>query len=132
MCSLGLAARLLQNFYFNADCNSFHNKWSVINLLKMIVKRFFHFNKVFSSKIITIYMKYTITGNIFQQFLFWRFSIVTILENCFSWAIEAFKVWASQGITADRKFSKCVLEAKTSHKQLNIVSEAKYGTYRAF
>ena len=130
MCSLGLAARLLQNFYFNADCNSFHNKWSIKNLLKIIVKRFFHFNKVFSSKIITSYMKYTI--NIFQQFLFWRFSIVTILENCFSWAIEAFKVWASQGITACWKLSKCVLEAKTSHKHLNIVSEAKYGTCRSF
>ena len=29
-------------------------------------------------------------------------------------------------------FSKCVLEAKTSLKHLNIVSEAKYGTCRAF
>ena len=26
--------------------------------------------------------------------------------------MEAFKVWASKGITAGRKFSKCVLEAR--------------------
>ena len=30
------------------------------------------------------------------------------------------------------QFSKCVLEAKTSLKQLKIVSEAKYGTCRSF
>ena len=43
---------------------------------------------------------------------------------------EAFKVWAFKGITARRKFSKCILEAKTSLKHLNIVSEAKYRTCR--
>ena len=31
-----------------------------------------------------------------------------ILEKCFSRAVKAFKVWASKGITAGRKFSKCV------------------------
>ena len=54
------------------------------------------------------------------------------LKKCFKKALEAFKVLASEGITAGRKFSKCVLEAKTSHKHLSIVSEAKYGTWRAF
>jgi len=45
---------------------------------------------------------------------------------------QFFEVWASKGITADRKFSKCVLEPKTSLKHLNIVSEGKYGTCRPF
>ena len=47
-------------------------------------------------------------------------------------ALEAFKVWVSKRITAGRNFSKCVLEAKTSLKHLNIVSEGKYVTCRAF
>ena len=47
-------------------------------------------------------------------------------------AVEAFKVWASKEITAGQEFSKCALEAKTSLKHLNIVSEAKYKTWRAF
>ena len=55
-----------------------------------------------------------------------------ILKKCFKKAVEAFKVWASKGITAGRKFSKCVLEAKTRHKHLNIVSDTKYGTSRTF
>ena len=55
-----------------------------------------------------------------------------LLKKCFKKAVESFKVWASEGITAGRKFSKCVLEAKTNHKHLNIVSEAKYRTCRAF
>ena len=55
-----------------------------------------------------------------------------LLKKCFRTAAEAFKVWASKGIAAGRKFSKCVLEPKTSLKHLNIVSEAKYGTCRAF
>ena len=55
-----------------------------------------------------------------------------LLKKCFKKAVEAFEVWASKGITAGRKFSKCVLEAKTSLKHLNIVSEAKYGTCRSF
>ena len=50
---------------------------------------------------------------------------------CFKKAVEAFKLWASKGIIAGRKFSKFVLEAKTSQKHLDIVSEAKYGTCRA-
>ena len=54
------------------------------------------------------------------------------MKKCFKKAIEAFKVWASEGITAGRKISKCVLEAKKSLKHLNIVSEAKYGTFRSF
>ena len=53
-------------------------------------------------------------------------------EKSLSKAVEAFKVWASKGITAGRKFSKCVLEPKTSLKHLNIVSEGKYGTCRPF
>ena len=51
---------------------------------------------------------------------------------CLSKAAEAFKVWASKEITAGQEFSKCALEAKRSQKHLNIVSEAKYGTCRAF
>ena len=53
-------------------------------------------------------------------------------EKLLSKAVEAFKVLASKGITAGRKFSKCVLEPKTSLKHLNIVSEGKYGTCRPF
>ena len=55
-----------------------------------------------------------------------------LLKKSFKNAVEASKVWASAGITAGRKFSKCVLEAKTSHTHLNIVSEAKYGSCRTF
>ena len=53
-------------------------------------------------------------------------------EKSLNKAVEAFKVWASRGITAERKFSKCILEPKTSLKHLNIVSEGKYGTCRPF
>ena len=55
-----------------------------------------------------------------------------LLKKSFRTAAEAFKVWASKGIAAGRKFSKCVLEPKTSLKHLNIVSEAKYRTCRPF
>ena len=55
-----------------------------------------------------------------------------LLKKCFRMAAEAFKVWASKGIAAGRKFSKCVLEPKTSLKHLNIVSVAKYETCRPF
>ena len=55
-----------------------------------------------------------------------------LLKKCFKKAIEAFKVWASKGITAERKFSKCILEPKKSLKHPNIVSEGKYGTCRPF
>ena len=54
-----------------------------------------------------------------------------LLKMCFKKAVEAFKLWASKGITTGRNLSKCVLEAKTNQKHLNIVSEAKYGTCRA-
>ena len=66
------------------------------------------------------------------HFQFLRIFQCHLLKKCFKKAVEAFKVWASKGITAERKFSKCVLEAKTSLKHLNIVSEAKYGTWSAF
>ena len=55
-----------------------------------------------------------------------------LLKKCFKKAVEALKVWASKGITAAWKFSKCFLEPKTSLKHLNIVSEGKYGTCRPF
>ena len=54
------------------------------------------------------------------------------LKKCFKKAVEAFKVWASKEITAGQEFSKSALEAKTSLKHPNIVSEAKYETCRAF
>ena len=54
------------------------------------------------------------------------------MKKCFRKAVEAFKVSASKGITAERKFSKYILEPKTSLKHPNIVSEGKYGTCRAF
>ena len=66
------------------------------------------------------------------HFKFLRIFHCHLLKKCVRKAVEAFKVWASKAITAARKFSKCVLEAKTSHKHLNIVSEAKYETCRAF
>ena len=75
-------------------------------------------------------MKYAIN-------IFFTVSILKIFyshdfENCFSRVVEAFKVWAFEGITAGKTFSKCILEAKTSLKQFNIVLEGKYGTCRAF
>ena len=66
------------------------------------------------------------------HFQFLRIFHCQFLKKCFKKALEAFKVWASKGITAGRKFSKCVLEPKTSLKHLNIVSEGKYGTCRPF
>ena len=44
---------------------------------------------------------------------------------CFSKALEAFKVWDSKGITAERNVSECVLRAKKSQKCEKIVSEKK-------
>ena len=35
---------------------------------------------------------------------------------CFKKAVEAFKVWASKGITAERNFSEYVLRAKKGQK----------------
>ena len=66
------------------------------------------------------------------HFKFLKIFHCQFLKKCFKKALEAFKVWASKGITAGRKFSKCVLEPKTSLKHLNIVSEGKYGTCRPF
>merc|ERR1712025_716652 len=67
-----------------------------------------------------------------RHFKFLKIFYCQCLKKCFKKAVEAFKVWASKRITAGRKFSKCVLEAKTSLKYLNIVSEAKYGSCRSF
>ena len=55
-----------------------------------------------------------------------------LLKKCFKKAVEAFKVWASKGITAGRKFSKCVLRAKRSQKRVKIVSEWKHKLFRTF
>ena len=66
------------------------------------------------------------------HFQFLRIFQCHLLKKCFKKAVEAFKVWASRGITAERKFSKCILEPKTSLKHLNIVSEGKYRTCRPF
>ena len=46
-------------------------------------------------------------------------------EKLLSKAVEAFKVWASKGITAERNVSECVLRAKKSQKCVKIVSEKK-------
>ena len=46
-----------------------------------------------------------------------------LLEKCLEKAVEAFKVWASKGITTERKFSKWVLRAKRAQKHVKIVSE---------
>ena len=67
-----------------------------------------------------------------EHFKFLKIFHYHLLKKCLKTAVEAFKVWASKGITAGRKFSKCALEAKTSLKHLNIVSEAKYETCRTF
>ena len=42
-------------------------------------------------------------------------------EKSLSKAVEAFKVWACKGITADWKFSKCVLGSNMSVKHLKMV-----------
>ena len=47
-------------------------------------------------------------------------------EKSLSKAVEAFKVWACEGITAGKNFSKCVLRAKRSQKHVKIVSEWFY------
>ena len=53
-------------------------------------------------------------------------------EKLLSKAVEAFKVWACKGITAGRKFSKCVLRAKRSQKHVKIVSEWLYKLFWTF
>ena len=44
-------------------------------------------------------------------------------EKLLSKAVEAFKVWACEGITARKNFSKCVLRAKRNQKRLKIISD---------
>ena len=66
------------------------------------------------------------------RFQFLRIFQCHLLEKCLEKAVGAFKDWASRGITAGRKFLKCILEPKASLKHLNIVSEGKYGTCRPF
>ena len=53
-------------------------------------------------------------------------------EKLLSKAVEAFKVWACEGITAGKKFSKCVLRAKRSQKHVKIVSEWLYKLFWTF
>ena len=53
-------------------------------------------------------------------------------EKLLSKAVEAFEVWACKGITAGRKFSKCVLRAKRSQKHVKIVSEWLYKLFWTF
>ena len=57
------------------------------------------------------------------HFQFLRIFQCYLLKKCFRKAVEAFEVWASKGITAERKFSKCVLGAKRAQKRVKIVSE---------
>ena len=53
-------------------------------------------------------------------------------EKCFSKAVEAFKVWASRGIPAGRKFSKCVLRSKKCLRHVNKVAKPIQMTLRPF
>ena len=53
-------------------------------------------------------------------------------EKLLSKAVEAFKVWACEGITAGKNFSKCVLRAKKSQKHVKIVSEWLYKLFWTF
>ena len=59
------------------------------------------------------------------HFQFLRIFQCHLLKKCFKKAVEAFKVWASKGITAERNVSECVLRAKKSQKCVKIVSEKK-------
>ena len=43
-----------------------------------------------------------------EHFKFLKIFHYHLLKKCFKKAVEVFKVWASKGITAGRKFSKCV------------------------
>ena len=53
-------------------------------------------------------------------------------EKCLSKAVEAFKVWASKGITAGKKFSKYVLRSKIAKKCLKVVLEWNYELFWTF
>ena len=65
MCSLRLAARQLQNFYFNTDCNPFLNKLMYEKSRQNNCKTFFSFLPSFSSKI----MRKMRSENLFRVFL---------------------------------------------------------------
>ena len=69
-------------------------------------------------------------GNVQKKYSKKHFS--SILEKCLEKAVEAFKVWASRGITAERKFSKWVLRAKRAQKSVKIISEWKYELFWTF
>ena len=66
------------------------------------------------------------------HFHFLRIFQCHLWKKCFKKAVEAFKVWASKGITAERKFLKCVLRAKNAQKRVKIVSEWKYDLFWTF
>ena len=66
------------------------------------------------------------------HFKFFKIFHCHLLKKCFRKAVEAFKVWASKGNTAGKKFSKCVLRAKRSQKRVKIVSEWKHKLFRTF
>ena len=53
-------------------------------------------------------------------------------EKSLSKAVEAFKVWASRGIPAGRKFSKCVLRSKKCLRHVNKVAKPFQMTLRPF
>ena len=60
------------------------------------------------------------------HFKFLKIFHCQFLKKCLEKAVEAFKVWASKGITAERNVSECVLRAKKSQKCVKIVSEKKF------
>ena len=66
------------------------------------------------------------------RFKFLKIFHCHLLKKCFRTAVEAFKVWASKGNPAGRKFSKCVLRAKRSQKHVKIVSEWFYKLFWTF
>ena len=66
------------------------------------------------------------------HFQFLRIFHCHLLKKCFKKAVEAFKVWASKGITAGKNFSKCVLRSKRAKKCLKIVSEWNYELFWTF
>ena len=66
------------------------------------------------------------------HFKFLKIFHCQLLKKCFKKAVEAFKVWASKGITAERNFSECVLRAKKSQKCVKIVSEWKNELFWSF
>ena len=65
MFPLRLTARLLQNFFIHADCNSI-KKLRIKNLVKISFRRFFHFYQIFLQKSCIKYCS-IILGTIFIQ-----------------------------------------------------------------